>query len=136
MSFTAHWKSRRAEVETGVASSQKGWLSTARKKGGPSILVYEHGFIPLTVLLLIIFFSRAHVFCRRARVYCTPSHIPPQRWHIHLSLYCRHTYSYKFLANKKLRICNFELQNYIFTLDTGKNCDCGHAGTLFKNPLT
>jgi hypothetical protein len=46
MSFTAHWKSRRAEVETGVASSQKGWLSTARKKGGPSILVYVFISVP------------------------------------------------------------------------------------------
>jgi hypothetical protein len=41
MSFTAHWKSYIEEQRLKLVwpPAPKGWLSTARKKGGPPILV-------------------------------------------------------------------------------------------------
>ncbi len=53
MIFTAYWKCRSAE--TGVPRSPRGWLRSARKKGGPpitSIFIYicrKERFFPLNV---------------------------------------------------------------------------------------
>ncbi len=76
MSFTALWKSRRAEVQKMVwPLGPRGWLFTARKKGGStstSICIdtccIKWGFIPSNVFFLTFYFRGLMYFVAGCKV--------------------------------------------------------------------